>query len=429
MDILVANVGAFMELWMIQIYFGLVWKERIVFRKFSFFLFLWNVAVVTLANVGIVPGFVVWTSYLWLWWYLFKLRSDLTVKSKIFRIVVSLVAIWVTEIISATFISCFYSVFDESSGFVFLNVISVVIAYLFSLAYFKTNQKHKINIEGNDSYVVIFFSVIIWLAILIYYYFNHSLKLPYNIMIVGILILLFIYVFRLQKKNHEINQKNLELAITRSYDAAYKELLKDLRRKQHNYKNQLAAISNSIYQVDSLEQLTDLKKTYFEHLNKDGKFDSLLLGSNCAVISGFLFCKFEQCDEMDIDVDYKVKIDEFNTDIYLYEVIEIFGVLIDNAVENEIKSSYQHKKIKLNFVEYNDYIELEVLNRYKKISSDDIEKMFETGFSTKGKDRGLGLSRVKKILSNYKTDICVKNIEKDVNWISFSIKFRKDKPS
>ena len=53
------------------------------------------------------------------------------------------------------------------------------------------------------------------------------------------------------------------------------------------------------------------------------------------------------------------------------------------------------------------------------IKNEEIGKWFKDTYSTKGRNRGFGLSNVVDIKNKYNADIIVKNIEKEAeNWIS-----------
>lgn len=72
MEFLVANVGYFLELCMIQIYAELVWKQKLCFRLFSLALFVINGLILTGINCGFIPKFgvisihILLNAYLWI---------------------------------------------------------------------------------------------------------------------------------------------------------------------------------------------------------------------------------------------------------------------------------------------------------------------------------------------------------------------------
>lgn len=72
--------------------------------------------------------------------------------------------------------------------------------------------------------------------------------------------------------------------------------------------------------------------------------------------------------------------------------------------------------------ETNNNLKICVANISKYISKEQIIEMFKNGKSTKGKNRGLGLSKIKEYQEQYGFDILVENKEqKNKNWIYFII--------
>lgn len=69
---------------------------------------------------------------------------------------------------------------------------------------------------------------------------------------------------------------------------------------------------------------------------------------------------------------------------------------------------------------------IEVSNPFRYLTSQEIERIFEREYSTKGENRGIGLFRVKKLVEKSKFDLIVENrtILKE-NWISFQVNITK----
>ena len=99
MEFLVANVGYFLELCMIQIYAELVWKQKLCFRLFSLALFVINGLILTGINCGFIPKFGVISIHILLNAYLW-IRYKGSIKEKIVKTCVVFVLAWGTEMIS-----------------------------------------------------------------------------------------------------------------------------------------------------------------------------------------------------------------------------------------------------------------------------------------------------------------------------------------
>lgn len=92
-------------------------------------------------------------------------------------------------------------------------------------------------------------------------------------------------------------------------------------------------------------------------------------------------------------------------DIYL---VEIIGTLFDNAMEN-ILEERPEAEMYLEITGKEDYVMIEVCNEHPFIHQSEWRKFLQRGYSTKGKDRGLGLYHLKKLISKYNGDILIQN--------------------
>ena len=138
--------------------------------------------------------------------------------------------------------------------------------------------------------------------------------------------------------------------------------------------------------------------------------------------------------------------------LYLFSS-EILGILIDNARdailsnkttqnnwenikdnnecgnERTVKGNNDCEKkenITIKIAETEKKVIVEVSNPYTYCTEDEIIKMFEKGYSTKGEDRGIGLNKIKEYQDKYKFDILVENIMTKIgNTIKFSVIIEK----
>ena len=124
------------------------------------------------------------------------------------------------------------------------------------------------------------------------------------------------------------------------------------------------------------------------------------------VIAGFIYSKLKlaKLRNITLDVNIGTKLDKLP--IEEYELIEILGILIDNAIEASVFNDVIYLDINKN----NDSLEVLLRNPYKYTSNLEFSKMFELGYSTKSKNsRGYGLYNVKNIVQNNKGNILFSN--------------------
>ena len=98
------------------------------------------------------------------------------------------------------------------------------------------------------------------------------------------------------------------------------------------------------------------------------------------------------------------------------------GILFDNAVEALKEQGDTEMEVKL--LKLDDTFIISIANVSSWKTNTEIEKFFEYGYSTKGKEHGIGLYRVNTLLKKYKASIQVENITKnDMNYLYFKVIF------
>lgn len=106
-------------------------------------------------------------------------------------------------------------------------------------------------------------------------------------------------------------------------------------------------------------------------------------------------------------------------------LIEILGILIDNAVEAQ-ESSIEIKQLKFQFMEKEVTYIFNVSNPYLYVSYAEIQSWFQIDKSSKGNHRGLGLYNVKELCEKYDANIVCRNkLDDSENWVEFTLEIAK----
>lgn len=220
---------------------------------------------------------------------------------------------------------------------------------------------------------------------------------------------------RIQKNNY-INQ----LQQYEQYNLVYKELIADIRHKQHDFNNHLQAIYSMAISCNNIEELRDEQKKYFEELIKDNRNYHLLKENVSSVLMAYLYIKFSEMEKDDIYIDYRINIDKFDKFIPFPDIVELIGNLLDNAIEATKKA--QNKRISFYIDEISNCVNLLMENPYNWEDGESFDKFMIDGKSTNGKKRGLGLTNIRKVINRYKGLIKVNfDYNKEVKIIRFEI--------
>lgn len=168
-----------------------------------------------------------------------------------------------------------------------------------------------------------------------------------------------------------------------------------------------------------------MQKKYADILKEDCKMDSILTGCGNSILAGYIYHKCSFCSNEGVAVDYSIHTGQVECCFAIHEMIEILGILIDNACESVLIQKRADKRIRLEMKEEEKII-ISVSNPTEYIPFSEIENMFVCGYSSKGENRGIGLSRVKELANKYEANIKVSNFWYDEeNWINFTVEIVK----
>lgn len=247
-----------------------------------------------------------------------------------------------------------------------------------------------------------------------------------------ILILLFT-VYEWQKSRVDAEKKKAQLEMNKLYYDAYDQLIMLIRERQHDMKNHINAILSMIHTTENYEELTTKQKEYCAYVMGQNEKTRLVLSVGNPLIVGFLYSKIQEAENKDIKVDYQIAMQKAASVIPEYELVEMIGILMDNAIEallngkeNGDEENY-YKKIRLAINETESNIELFVANTSTHFEEDMTEHFFEAGYSNKGKGRGIGLSKLKRMVQDRQGDIMVSNeLWEGKNYLNFMIRIMKE---
>lgn len=242
-----------------------------------------------------------------------------------------------------------------------------------------------------------------------------------------VLIILFI-IYEWQKSRMDAEKKKAQLEVNRLYSDAYDQLIMLVRERQHDMKNHINAILSMIYTTEDFDELKAKQAEYCGYVIEQNERTKLVLSSGNPLIAGFLYSKIKEAENDNITIDYKVGIENAKTAIPEYELVEMAGILLDNAIEalnNRGEEDFE-KKIYFSIKETEDSMTLVVANTSPHYEEVLTEHFFEAGYSSKGQNRGIGLSKLKRLVQARKGSITVYNELRDkVNYLTFEIKLLK----
>ena len=240
------------------------------------------------------------------------------------------------------------------------------------------------------------------------------------IILSGFIVLLMLLLFQWKKVMELGQEKDKRILIQQMCQESYEQLILEVRNRQHEFQNHLTALQGMSYSCETIEELSRLQGQYCDEIMEKNKYNKLLYACKSPIIGGFLYSKFSKAEEKGIETDYQVSGNLETDKIEVFELIEILGILYDIAID-ALKQE-KVKKIYVGLKKEEEQLVISVENISPYISSNEIEAFFRQGFSTKGKERGLGLTKLQKMVEKNKGKIITQNLEKEgENWLSFTI--------
>lgn len=232
---------------------------------------------------------------------------------------------------------------------------------------------------------------------------NESIQLlmDWNLL-VFLVIFSFITVLISVKLIRERYQKNKyieQLQEYEKYNQVYKEVVSDIRHRQHDFNNHLQALYSILMSTDDLKKIRHEQEEYLNELKQENKTYRLLKENVSSILTAFLYIKFSEIEKQNIIVDYKLVIDQFDKCIPFPDIVELVGNLLDNAVDATKKTDRNILRFFID--EKTENVKIIVENPYEWYKGENFNIYLNDGQSSNGKKRGLGLTNAQSVVDRY----------------------------
>ncbi|MBS7020400.1 MAG: GHKL domain-containing protein [Firmicutes bacterium] len=295
----------------------------------------------------------------------------------------------------------------EKTGTLMANVFICVFALI--ILNCKTIQKLCERIIGRTNkinsiqIIVPLMILIISLNLLLaqsYYKVNGVVLLIINTLLLIIYTYIIVRAFKEKNKYIEVQAENKELS---SHLTEYEQILSKQRRTNHENKTELIVIRDMIHKnnkkaLDYINEMIGsknvLEETFYELCQK------IPTG-----IQGIVYQRVLLADkDIQVDINVSPELENANLEKQLtasefLDVCKIVGVFLGNAFEEVREIKDGEKIVSIHVYQEEDTFVIQLANTYRK--GTDFSKIGDTGYTTKGKEHGQGLSLVKELEKNH----------------------------
>ncbi|MDP4145189.1 MAG: GHKL domain-containing protein [Bacillota bacterium] len=217
-----------------------------------------------------------------------------------------------------------------------------------------------------------------------------------------VLLMIIMYILiRSVTKEIEFKHKQNQFENLQEYTSNLEKLYSDMRAFRHDYINILSSMIGYIESND----MEGLKQHFNEKIMPLGKgMESnnfkigLLKNIKISEIKGIFSSKLIRAQELGIDtyIDIMEPIEKISIDII--DLSRIVGILLDNAIEAAEKCDKPSMQVAI--ISKEKSVLIAIINNFND-NIPSVYKVYEKGFSTKGENRGLGLSNLKEVIGVY----------------------------
>ncbi len=210
----------------------------------------------------------------------------------------------------------------------------------------------------------------------------------------------------------KVQEYKLDAKIRKQYLEGYKEVLAQIRRRQHKIKNQISAVFSMFMIYDTYDELVEKQKEYLSKI-MDYELPNDAITLEEPSIIALIYEKINEALEQGIHMETSFSCSMVSSRISDLLWVDLLGTIFDNAIE-ALDGYEGERKIWLDIAESEkNRISVQITNTFDKLTISEISHFFEMGFSTKGDERGVGLYNVKKIVHKYHGEIAVKSDVRD----------------
>ncbi|MEB6333675.1 GHKL domain-containing protein [Staphylococcus pseudoxylosus] len=310
-------------------------------------------------------------------------------------------SLWLSSLISDT-------VIIKNNYVLFLAISFTVFSFIYAyIAKFFITRLSFSDLSLNKIYLALVNLFLLTILGLIYIYLPNRnvsfsdakfISVMYAVVIITTAILIITISFSIIRQiQYKRNMQEIENYY--KYTLQIEKINHEMRKFRHDYVNILSTLSDFIREED-MEGLRDYFHSEILPMQDSMQMNAIKINGienlHVREIKGLLTTKILQAQEKNIRISIEVPEPIEKIDMPIINLSRVIGILLDNAIEASEKIT-EEPLIRIAFIKNEDTsVTFIVMNKCEP-DMPKVHTLFQENFSTKGKNRGLGLSTLKEL--------------------------------
>lgn len=379
------------------------------FKKWELLILLLSSSLIFIISIGIFNFVPIALFVIPFFFYLFKKNIQYLVIKFTFLVLYLIILAQSSKIILSLFSAIIKKI--EYNYSIFLqNILFLFLLFLITKRINIILNSIVENIIPSEKYkYILYFCALCTLTtyyiFLMYSIFKGSSYIHLLSIVTGLIfILLCTYITVSVVKNIKLETNNkiesAKLEQQKKYILALEKNNNEIRKFKHDFNNIILGLDGYINNDDfDKEKLKKYFNSTIMNFNNNielndiviAKLNSIKVSSLKSLITNKVL--MAQNNNIDADINIEGEITDFYTDEI--QLSRILGVLLDNAIEASLELT-ENKKIEMNIIQIDKTTDIQISNTFNNTGTP-LEDFNKEGFSTKGTNRGLGLSSAHEI--------------------------------
>lgn len=306
--------------------------------------------------------------------------------------------------------------------FIYLLIFAIITLFFSILGRILFKQLTTSGLSLNKIYLIIVCVFLLTILLLIYFYLPKQnlsfgdakfLVVMYALLIITTAVLIVTISFSIIRQiQYKRNMREIENYY--KYTLQIEKINHEMRKFRHDYVNILSTMSDFIRE-DDMEGLDQYFHEEILPMQDSMQMNAIKINGieNLKVreIKGLLTTKILQAQEKNIRISIEVPETIEKIEMPIINLSRVIGILLDNAIEASEKI-VDDPLIRIAFIKNEDDSVMFIVMNKCDTDMPRLHTLFQENFSTKGKNRGLGLSTLKELTdttSNVLLDTTIDN--------------------